>query len=155
MKHPFRYAVFLVLLTGVGCGGDKVNYAKVKGTVSLDGKPIDKGQIFFRLAGKAPTFMDIVDGKFSGQAMIGSNTVSVSVMKKTTVTPKLPPQAIAQMKAYREKSRGAGGADPNAISDTSGTIDIIPKDWGVSSKQERVVEAGAANEFEFNISTKK
>ena len=153
MKHPFRFLVFLILLTGIGCNGDKSNYAKVKGTVSLDGKPIDKGQIYFRLEGKPATFMDIIDGKYSGQAMVGSNTISVSVTKKTGAPPRLPPQAIAQMKAYKEKSRGQGGADPNATYES--TIDIIPREWGAASKQVRVVEAGAANDFEFSISTKK
>jgi hypothetical protein len=153
MKHSLRLLVIVMVAMLVGCGGNKNSYAKVKGTVTLNGKPLDKGEITFSLPGKPPTFMDITDGKFSGQALIGSNTISVSVKKKSGAAPKpLPPQAQAQMKAYREKGIGQGGADPNAASMDS-TIELIPSEWNTASKQVRMVEAGSANEFEFNIKT--
>ena len=149
MNKPLRFVLFLSLVTIVGCG-NKQTYAKVKGTVVLNGKPLDKGEIAFTVVGRPPTFMDVVDGKFSGQAIVGENTISVSAKRKSGVAPKLPPQAQAQMKAYREKGRSQGGADPNANFDST-MVDLIPADWGPSSKQKRVVETGAANEFEFSI----
>jgi hypothetical protein len=138
----------------VGCHSERSTYAKVKGTVTLNGKPLDKGEITFTLVGKPPTFIDVVDGKFSGQAIVGSNTISVSAKRKSGVAPRLPKEAIAQRKAYREKGVSQGGADPNANFDST-MIDLIPPEWGAASKQVRVVEAGAANDFDFSISTKK
>jgi hypothetical protein len=146
--------LIVLIATIVGCGGNKSTYAKVKGTVTLNGKPLDKGEIAFTLVGKPPTFMNVVDGKFSGQAIVGSNTISISAKRKSGVAPKLPKEAMAQMKAYREKGVSQGGADPNANFDST-MIDLIPQEWGASSKQVRVVELGAANDFEFDISTKK
>jgi len=152
MNHVFRFLLIIMLVSVVGCRGDKKVYAKVKGTVTFNGKPLDKGEITFSLLGKPPTFMDISDGKFSGQAVVGSNTISVSVKKKSGVAPKLPPQAQLQMKAYRAKGRTEGGADPNATSDST-MIELIPAEWNSASKQVRIVEAGSENDFDFNIKT--
>ena len=127
MKYSFGFVVCLILVTGIGCGAKKDNYAKVKGTVTLNGKPLDKGEVFFILAGKPAACMVIVDGKFSGQAMVGSNKIQFSVTKKTGKAPVLPPNAALQMKAYREKGVSQGGADPKAVSGADSTvIDIIP-----------------------------
>jgi hypothetical protein len=146
--------LFLILAPVVGCGpGDKKTYTNVKGTVTLNGKPLDKGEITFVVSGKPPTFMDVTDGKFSGQALVGSNTISVTAKRKSGVAPVLPKQAQQQAAAYKAKSQAQGGADPKANFDST-MIDLIPKEWGPDSKQVRVVEAGAANDFEFNIKSK-
>lgn len=152
MNHFFRFLLFLILATVAGCGGggNKPTYTNVKGTVNFNGKPLEKGEITFSLVGMPPTLMTIVDGKFSGQALVGSNTIAVSAKKKTGVPPKLPKAAQEQIKAYRQKSRAEGGADPQANFDST-MVDSIPKEWNSASKQVRVVEAGAANNFEFDI----
>jgi hypothetical protein len=143
--------MFLILASVAGCqGATKQTYTKVKGTVTFDGKPLDKAQIYFTVSGKPPVFIDVVDGKFSGQAIVGSNTISLSAKRKTGVAPVLPKEAQQQQKAYKAKSRALGGADPNATYDST-FIDLIPPEWGAASKQVRVVEAGAENDFDFNI----
>src|SRR5207253_8224988 len=104
MKRPVGFLLFLIFATVVGCQrGDKPTYANVKGTVTFNGKPIEKGQITFALEGRPPSTMDLVDGKFAGQAMVGSNKVSVSAKKKSATPPKLTKDAQTQIKGYAEK----------------------------------------------------
>jgi hypothetical protein len=150
MNRLFPVLIFLILATVVGCQGDKLSYANVKGTVTFNGTPLDRGQITFAVEGRPPTTMDIVDGKFSGQAVVGSNRISVSARKKAATQPKLSTDAEAQIKGYKEymRGKGKGGSDPDF--DPS-SVDYIPPDWGTQSKQMRVIEAGATNELEFDI----
>jgi hypothetical protein len=153
MNHLIRFPVpvFLILGTVAGCGsGNPLSYTNVKGTVTLNGQPLEKGEITFAVVGRPPTFINIVDGKFSGQAVVGSNTIAVSAKKKTGVPPKLSKQAQGQINAYKQKSRAEGGADPQ-VNFESTPVESIPKEWNSASKQVRVVEAGAANNFEFDI----
>jgi hypothetical protein len=141
--------LFLLLATVVGCQqGDKQNYANVSGTVNYNGRPIDKGQITFAVAGFPPTTMDITDGKFAGQAVVGSNRISVSAKKKAASAPRLNKAAETQIKGYIERRKGQDG-DPSDFDRTM--VNYIPPEWGAESKQMRVVEAGATNEFQFDI----
>jgi len=149
MNRLLGSILFLILVMAVGCHGNKPVYANVKGTVTFNGKPIEKGLITFAVEGKPPATSDIVDGKFSGQAMVGSNKVSVSAWKKSATAPPLSKAAQIQIKGYMEKKKGEPGGptgeyEPNMV-------DYIPPEWGTQSKQMRVVEAEAANEFEFDI----
>jgi hypothetical protein len=163
MNRPLGILLFLILATVVGCQrGDKPSYANVKGTVTFNGKPIEKGQITFAMEGRPPSTMDIDDGKFNGQAMVGSNKVSVSAKKKVAVAPQIKggageaKHAQTQMKGYMEKQfKGAPGEFMGPPIDYDPTmVDYIPLEWGLQGKQTRVVEAGSANEFEFNIKGK-
>ena len=152
MNRPLALPLFLLLATVVGCQqGDKQNYANVSGTVTYNGRPIDKGQITFATEGRPPTTMEIVDGNFAGQAMVGSNKVSVSARKKAAAAPKLSKAAETQIKGYMERRKGQDG-DPSDFDRTM--VEYIPSEWGVESKQTRVVEAGATNNFEFDIKGK-
>jgi len=153
MNRPFGLLLLpLLIAAAVGCEkGDKPSYANVSGTVTFNGQPIDKGQITFALEGRPPSTMDIVDGKFSGQAMIGSNKISVSAKKKAAAAPTLSKDAETQIKGYKERMRGKGefGGPPADYDPLA--VEYIPPDWGTQSKQMRVVEAGAANDFKFEI----
>jgi hypothetical protein len=149
MNRPFGFVLFfLVIMTVVGCSkGDKQNYANVSGTVNYNGRPLDKGQITFSVAGLPPTSMDIIDGKFAGQAVVGSNKVSISAKKRSASAPKLNKAAEIQMKGYMEKLKGEGQSadfDPTLV-------EYIPPEYGTESKVVRVVEAGATNDFQFDI----
>jgi hypothetical protein len=149
-KSPcLGFLLFLILALVVGCQGDKQTFANVKGTVTFNGKPIEKGQITFAVEGRPPATSDIVDGKFSGQAMVGSNRVSVSALKKSATAPKLPKAAQIQIKGYMEMKKGEQGG-PTGDYDAT-LVEYIPPDWGLQSKQMRVVEAGVTNEFQFDI----
>ena len=95
--------------------------------------------------------MDIVDGKFTGQALVGENKVAVTASKKSSAPPpNLPPQAREQLKGYKEFMRGK--VEGGEVGDYKAPMaELIPPEWGSASKQMRVVESGAANEFEFHI----
>jgi hypothetical protein len=150
MYRPLGFFLILVFATVVGCGSDVPKFANIKGTVTFNGKPIEKGKITFASPGRPPSTMDIDDGKFNGQAMVGENKVSVSAMKRLANAPKLPPQAELFMNRAGQRKEDAGTVgehDPNAV-------DYIPQEWGLQGKQTRVVEPGSTNEFEFNIKSK-
>ena len=153
MNRPLGLLLlFLLLATVVGCQrGDKLAYANVKGTVTFNGKPIEKGQITFAIEGRPPSTMDIVDGKFSGSAMVGQNRVMVSAKRKGTapIVAKGAKDADAQIKGYMDKKKGEFGGPPMYYDPTM--VDYIPQEWGMASRQTRVVEAGAGNKFEFDI----
>jgi hypothetical protein len=131
----------------VGCGKGKApSYANVSGAVTYNGKPIEKGQIVFASDGRMPTQADIVDGKYTGQAMVGSNRVSISAFRKAAKARELPPTAQKQMKVYMEMNKG-GATEQSDLS----LEDYIPDEYGKNSKQIRVIEAGVPNQFDFNI----
>src|SRR5437588_111843 len=104
MNRSLGFLPFLMFVTVVGCQrGDKPQYANVKGKVTFNGNPLEKGEISFTKAGQPPSTMKIVDGAFNGQAMIGENRVSVSAWKHSATPPKLPKEAQIQQKGYIEK----------------------------------------------------
>jgi len=153
MYQLARFTAFAVAVgVTVGCGnkGDAPAYANVSGTVTYNGKPLDKGQITFSTEGRPPTAMDVVDGKFAGQAMIGSNRVQVAAYRKSAKERNIPESARAQVKAYQAMNKGGGSSDTNSME----MEDYIPPEWGSDSKQMRVVESGGANKFEFDIKGK-
>jgi len=136
----------------IGCsGGDGVKYTKVKGTVKYNGKPVEKGFIIFKVEGMPPSSIDIVDGEFHGQAMVGTNKVSVSALKKAAAGsgPKMDAHAKTQSQGYRKFKREDGGA-PTEFDPTT-MVDYIPPEWGARSTHTMVVEAGAPNDFTITI----
>jgi hypothetical protein len=155
MNRPPGIILFLILATVVGCGqGNKPKYANVKGKVTYNGNPIEKGQITFAVDGMPPSSMDIVDGAFNGQAMVGSNKVSISAKKRVANAPKLSEHAKTQIGGYQDKfKREQGGAGSVSQYDAA-QVDYIPPEWGSQSTQKRVVESGVTNEFEFAIKGK-
>ena len=144
----------LVLVLVVGCGqGDKPPaYANVSGTVNYNGKPIEKGKITFSTDGRPPSTTDIIDGKFTGQAMVGSNKIVISAMRKISGDKKLRPQAQVMVRGYTEKMKGQVGGAP--IDYDPDAEDYIPKEWGQESNQIRVIEAGGSSNLAFEIKGK-
>ncbi|MFL5244046.1 MAG: hypothetical protein ACJ8FY_18235 [Gemmataceae bacterium] len=154
MNRSLGFILFLALVTVSGCGRDKPKYANVKGKVTYNGIPIEKGQISFAIEGQPPSSMKIVGGEFNGQAMVGSNKISVSAKKKAANAPVLPEQAQIQMKGYQKYK--ANDADAGSIGEFDASmVDYIPPEWGPQSTERRTVEAGVNNEFEFNIKGKE
>jgi hypothetical protein len=144
----------LILAAVVGCEqGEKQSYANVSGTVKYNGQPIEKGKITFAVEGRPPSTIDIVDGKFTGSAMVGQNKVSVSAKRKGTMqVVRGKEDAENQIKGYMEKKKGEFGGPPADYDPTM--VEYIPPEWGSQSTQTRVVEAGADNKFEIEIKGK-
>jgi hypothetical protein len=153
MYQLARITALAVVIGVVGCSKSKApSYANVSGTVTYNGNPVEKGQITFASDGRPPTVADIVDGKYTGQAMVGSNRVSITAYRKAAKTRMLPPTAEKQIKAYQEMYKSPGGSVPDAADPN--LEDYIPDDYGKNTKQTRVVEAGVQNQFDFIIKGK-
>jgi hypothetical protein len=151
MKRSLSILLFPILATLVGCGGggDQPKFANVSGTVTYNGKPLEKGQITFSTEGRAPAAADIVDGKYTGQAMVGQNRVAIAAFRKAAKPRVFPEGAQKQIEAYQKLNKsGGGGTD---VQFDPSMEDYIPEEYGKNSKQIRVVEAGAPNQFDFNI----
>lgn len=158
MNRSLGLILSLVLATVVGCQSEKSTYANVKGKVTFNGRPLEKGQIAFTVGGQPPSTMNIVDGVFNGQAMIGQNKISISALKKSatarTYGHGAQSQMESQMKGYREKFKRSP-AEGGSTEESDGTmVEAIPPEWNSKSNETRVVEPGAANDFEFNIKSK-
>jgi len=139
-----------------GCGGDKdkMAYANVSGMVTFNDKPLEKGTITFATEGRPPTSMDIVNGKYSGQAVVGTNRILISSKKKSAAAAaqtKLSPGEQARIKDVKEKMRTTGDSGDTPLGDDGTMVESLPADWNVNSKESRVVESGAANEFNFDL----
>jgi len=93
MRYLQVVATALVLsmtLALVGCGsGDsaKGTVAKVKGTASFDGKPIEDGMVYLKHPEKGTvSSLPIKNGAFEGNAEIGTMRVEIAAYRM--VTPK-------------------------------------------------------------------
>lgn len=82
-----------------GCAGDGGQnaappLAKVKGTVTLDGKPMAGGEVRFNLAGQVPKILPVKDGTFAGEVFSGKNRVDVVWEKPGQPNPMKPDERI-------------------------------------------------------------
>lgn len=71
-----------VCALSVGCG-EPSNMAQVSGTVSIDGKPVEKGSIsFISVDGMSPTAGGIIEaGEYTSQAPLSEAKVEIRVPK--------------------------------------------------------------------------
>jgi hypothetical protein len=147
-----RSLVFLLCFTSaavVGCQQqEKLNIANVKGTVTFNGKPLEKGTITFVVEDKLPLPAEIVDGKYAGTAVVGQNRIIISAKRKSAAAKRIPKEAESQIKWYKEHMRDKV---EKPIDFDPTLVEIMPPEWGAQSKQTRLVESGQTNEFDFNI----
>ncbi|MBN9117977.1 MAG: hypothetical protein J0I06_02215 [Planctomycetes bacterium] len=122
----------LALVWLLGCGGGQQGaapVAKVKGTVTLDGKPLPAGEVYFGLTGVPSSAIEIKDGAFSGEAPVGKTKVEVFVYVEGPAT---------------EKHGG-----------TRNKTNVAPKKyWGPNTTLSATVGAGEPNEFKFDLASK-
>ena len=119
----------LALGCALGCGSssDKPKLTAVKGLITLDGKPMPEGEIYFVLSGQAPTTLTVKDGAYSGMANVGSNAVEIRSYK-------VGPVLIANQPATK--------------------VNVIPARYSDSSKLKAEVADGGTNDFKFEITSK-
>lgn len=138
----YRFAILPAFACGVlllcGCGGTKARYA-IEGNVTLDGKPLQKGQIsFVPLAGtKGPTAgAEIVDGKFSipneKGTFLGKFRVEVTASRPTDKT--MPDPMTGQPAKIYEQ--------------------FIPDKYNKTSVLQAEVKDDGHNNFEFPVTSK-
>src|SRR5947209_15511095 len=79
--------VLVALVPLAGCGGGGPKPVAVSGTVDLDGKPLDDGQVtLVGEGGAVPGTFPVKDGKFDGQAKPGKKKVEVRAFKAGKAT---------------------------------------------------------------------
>jgi hypothetical protein len=124
----FSVLALFVALAACGCGGGPAGPKKVPvgGTVSLDGKPIPTGFIYFKTvsSGDIDAF-DIKDGKFSGQTIAGPRRVEVSVITAKTT----------EINGMKNETK----------------VDTIPEKYNTKSELTATVEPGGSKSLAFDL----
>jgi len=113
-----------------GCGPAEPVKVPVRGTVLLDGRPLDEGTVYFKTIQEGSVErMDVQDGKFEGTAELGERRVEVC--------------------RFREGDPIATGAAnfPN-------TINTIPSRYNTESELTATVTENGPNEFTFEVTSK-
>jgi hypothetical protein len=75
------------LSLSLGCGGGsaKGTMARVKGTASFDGKPIEDGMVYLKSPDKGTvSSLPIKNGTFEGDAEVGSMRVEIAAYRSVT-----------------------------------------------------------------------
>jgi predicted small lipoprotein YifL len=70
----------IIALGAAGCGEKgpvAPPLAKVAGTVTLDGKPMEGGEVRFNTVGQAPRVIAVQGGAFTGEVYVGPNQIDV------------------------------------------------------------------------------
>lgn len=83
MKLRALAAMLCAVLVTAGCnsGPKPVPSTTVAGTVEVDGKPLDEGDIQFAVEGQGPMLLQIKGGKFEGNVNVGENSVQIRAYK--------------------------------------------------------------------------
>ena len=156
VRHMRNKNQFLLLIAFIACivsgcsGSDKPpSYVNVSGNVTFDGKPLTDATIVFNTDGRPPSQIPIVDGVYNGQAMIGSNRVSITARRKGAAGNSHVSEADKARIAGMAKAMASQGGAPDEGEE------IIPADYGANTKQVRVIESGVQNKFDFDIKIKK
>jgi hypothetical protein len=72
------WCVIALLVAGCAETGPALpQLAKVAGTVILDGKPMEGGEVRFNALGQPPRVLPVQGGAFAGEAFVGSNQIDV------------------------------------------------------------------------------
>ncbi|MDC0936335.1 hypothetical protein OAS39_08600 [Pirellulales bacterium] len=118
-----RLAVaWLGLAAILGCGSGHPETVRVNGTVTIDGKPVEEGEIRFIPTGGRMAMGEIVDGKYSLRtydendgALVGSHRVTITATKikrRKGVRPEPPPEAPrAEHQAWQDEMESIGFED--------------------------------------------
>ncbi len=129
----------VVLTILVGCSDPYAGRYAVSGTVKLVGQPLDKGQILFYPLDKQGTESGapVTNGEYSvpRQSGLKPGKYLVRITSGDAKTIDNP-----------EAEAGGPGGSTNIVS-----VDRIPPEWNVSSKNEIEVKADGPNKFDFEI----
>ena len=127
--------VAALALVIAGCGGTtELPTGRVKGKVTLDGKPLEAGRITFDATdGTSPIDIEIKAGEYDGKVPTGPKTVRVQAFKMVDM-PK----------------NGMTGP----LYDKQVEQNYIPERYNIKSALKADVTAGGPNEFKFDVTSK-
>ncbi|EAQ76918.1 hypothetical protein DSM3645_11646 [Blastopirellula marina DSM 3645] len=114
----------------IGCTptNSEPSRVEVSGVVTIDGQPLPTGLIHFKTVSEgAIDSMEIVEGKFAGQAEPGKRRVEIT--------------------AYRAASGGTPGMG-------GGEVNYVPAKYNAESKLTADVSSEGLNEFRFEVTSK-
>ena len=121
----------LVGLTLAGCGKTGPTRCEVTGSVTLDGQPVDGGEVLFLPTGGENATSDacpIVNGAFKGQVSPGSKRVEINATKDT------------------------GKVAPDGLPDYQ---NFIPKQYNVESTLTATIKEGDGTPIDFALESSK
>lgn len=97
-----RQAVSILVVLLVGCGPRPLVPVPVKGTVTLDGKPLKEGQVSFITPGQVPEIVPVVDGNFSGVVKPGEKRIEIAAYRPVRIPPDVPASLRPLMEGGKE-----------------------------------------------------
>jgi hypothetical protein len=97
-----RQAVPILLLLVTGCGPRPLVPVPVKGTVTLDGKPLQEGQISFITPGQVPEILPISEGSFSGEVKPGEKRIEIAAYRPVRIPKDVPASLRPLMQGGKE-----------------------------------------------------
>ncbi len=121
----------LVALLAISCESKDSQSQPVSGTVTLDGKPLPEGEVYFIQPGQAPSIFPVKDGDFAGQARPGTHRVEIC--------------------AYRARKDKVGSPGQNM---TPPPENYIPEKYNSKSELTAQVEPSGTKPFKFEIQLK-
>ncbi len=84
MRAYFVLPCLFLIVSIAGCAPKNAPpppLAKVSGKVTVDGRAMSTGNVFFFVPGEGPKIFAITEGQFSGEAFVGKNRVEVVLEK--------------------------------------------------------------------------
>jgi hypothetical protein len=138
VAHRFRGMAIVIACLAIGGCGSKHEPERfpVTGTVTLDGKRLAEGLIYFKtIAAGSIDSAEIKDGKFQCKAEAGERRVEIS--------------------AYENGATRAAGNDP-MIPKTSQTRgrNLLPPRYNLESQLMAAVTSDGPNQFTFDLKSK-
>jgi hypothetical protein len=131
----------LLVVLSSGCGGDPLGRRAISGGVTVDGSPVEQGNVSFTPAdqGTISAGAAITAGKYSvpkeGGLPPGKYRVAINAPKPGT---------------GQAAQEGVLPGDPLPVPE-----ELIPPEWNAQSQQFIEVSASGPSEFNFDIKTKK
>ena len=139
-RHHFPIVFVLIFVLGCGSGGR----SEIKGTVTLDGTPLDKGSLQLipddGNTVKVPSGAVIINGKYSIPVNPGIPDGIYTVRISSPESVPLPPGASIDIPRTLPQSQ-------------SEPVDRIPKEWNTASTHAVEIKKGR-NRYDFNVTSK-
>jgi hypothetical protein len=131
----FAGALTALAFSLAGCGSGEIPRYQVTGTVTIDGEPVEEGEIYFHDVAREvdSDHGQIVDGEYTFRAKAGKKRVEITAFKLIGVT---------EIEGRPDKS-GAPILEA-----------LIPPEYNTMSKLTVDVEPDDQNEFPFDLKSK-